>query len=42
MAPTKDDDCDVDRAEDSELVGLLEQTIFALERVGQDGCQAKK
>lgn len=34
----KDDDCDVDRAENTELVGLLEETILALgnERSGNN------
>ena len=29
--PTEDDDCDVDGAEDAELVRLLEEPVLALE-----------
>ena len=39
---TKDDDGHVDRAEDAELVGLLEEAVLALEDayvVYEDGCR---
>lgn len=29
---TKNDDCDIDRAEDGKLMGLFEETAFSLEK----------
>ena len=40
--PTEDDDCDVDGAEDAELVGLLEEPVLALDDVEDMVCDEER
>ena len=40
--PTEDDDCDVDGAEDAELVGLLEEPVLALDDVEETVCDEER